>query len=202
MRLSKPRVEPLSADQSTWSDAQREILSSRLLPNGGVLNIFGTVARNPVAAKAFLGWGGYVRRAAEMSEREREIVILRIGWLCKAGYEWAQHSRLGRAAGLTDEDLERLKKPADTPGWSDREAVLIRAADELHADYFIGDDTWQALSAIMSESERMDLVYLVGHYTQVCMILNTFGVQIEPGATMDDDLRVTGRAGATAARAT
>ena len=193
MRLSAPRVEPVSAAQEDWTDEQKEILSRYIGPNG-VLNIYGTVARNPKAARAFLGWGGYVRREAKMSEREREIVILRIGWLCRAGYEWAQHSRLGRAAGLTDEDFARLKQPAGAPGWSEREALLVRAADELHDDYFITDGTWAGLSGFLDENERMDLVYLVGHYTQVCMILNTFGIQLESGATLDEDLK-TARSG-------
>jgi 4-carboxymuconolactone decarboxylase len=187
MRLAHPRIEPVSASPNDWTDEQREILS-RYVSANGVLNIYATVARNPKAAKAFLGWGGYVRREAKMTERDREIIILRIGWLCRAGYEWTQHSRLGRAAGLTDTDLERLKGPADAPGWSDHEAVLVRAADELHNDYFISDKTWAELSVFMDETERADLVYLVGHYTQVCMILNTFGVQLEPGAKMDKDL--------------
>jgi 4-carboxymuconolactone decarboxylase len=187
MRLSRPRIEPLSSNQEAWTDEQKEVLAP-YVTKVGVLNIFATVARNPRAAKAFLSWGGYVRRGAKMSEREREIVILRTGWRCRAGYEWTQHSRLGRAAGLTDDDLERLKQPADAPGWSDREAVLVRAADELHDDYFISDKTWAALSTFLDESERMDLVYLIGHYTQVCMILNTFGIQLEPGAILDKDL--------------
>jgi 4-carboxymuconolactone decarboxylase len=189
MRLARPRVEPLPPNQMEWSDEQRDLLAP-YVTKSGVLNIFATVARNPRAARAFLGWGGYVRRAAKMSEREREIVILRTGWRCRAGYEWVQHSRLGRAAGLSDEDLERLKQPADVAGWTDREAVLIRAADELHDGYFISDQTWAAMSAFLDESERMDIVYLVGHYTQVCMILNTFGIQLEPGAHLDDDLNL------------
>ena len=198
MRLSRPRVEPVSADQATWTPEQTEILSRYLTPAGGVLNIYGTVARNPEAARAFLGWGGYVRRGARMNEREREIVILRIGWLCRAGYEWTQHSRLGRVAGLTDEDLTRLKALSGAAGWSAREAVLVRAADELHADYFISEETWDDLSRFLDETERMDLVYLVGHYTQVCMILNTFGIQLEPGAIMDEDLKKPRHAPASA----
>jgi 4-carboxymuconolactone decarboxylase len=189
MRLSHPRVEPLSSDPDQWTDEQKQVLA----PYGvRPLNIYATVARNPTAAKAFLGWGGYVRRAAKMSEREREIIILRTGWRCRSGYEWAQHSRLGRAAGLSEEDLARLKRPADAPGWSAREALLIRAADELHDDHFIGEPTWGALSEFLDETERMDVVYLIGHYTQVCMILNTFGIQLEPGAKLDEDLSMVG----------
>ena len=187
MRLSQARIEPLSANQEEWSEDQREVLASYNTEQG-ILNVFATVARNPKAAKAFLGWGGYVRRGARMNEREREIVILRTGWLCRAGYEWTQHSRLGRAAGLTTEDLERLKLPAAAPGWTVREHVLVQAADELHDDCFISDETWRDLSDFMDDSERMDLVYLVGHYTQVCMILNTFGVQVESSVQMDQDL--------------
>ncbi len=91
MRLSAPRIAPL---QDGDLDAEsREALA----PFAGrpVLNIFRTLARAPNALTAFLGWGNYVlSRRNGLPAREREIVILRIGWLCRSGYEFAQHRRI------------------------------------------------------------------------------------------------------------
>ena len=67
--------------------------------------------------------------------------------------------------------------------------MLIRAADELHTDHFISDSTWDMLKQQYTEKQCMDLVFTVGQYTQVSMILNTFGVQLDAGQVLDPELK-------------
>jgi len=186
MRLSEPRIAPVPEPE--WTDEQRKVLEP-FVSQGRLYNIFTTLARNPKALRAFLAWGTYTLNHSSLNGREREIVILRTGFLCKSGYEWAQHVRIGKRAGLTDAEIAKIKIGGHAPGWSTADAALLRAADELHRDHFISDATWKALSGFLSEQQRMDLVFLVGQYTQVSMILNTFGVQLDEGLTLDSDLR-------------
>ena len=185
MRLTSPRIAPL---QNAEMDAeQQEIVA----PMGErVLNIFRTMIQAPKAAKGFLAWGNYVlSKKNDLPAREREIVILRIGFLCKSGYEWTQHVPIGVRAGLTDEEVARIKGGADAPGWSPADQALLRASDELHHDQFITDDTWKMLDAHFSDKQKMDVVFSAGQYTQVSMMLNTFGVQLDEGQTLDPDLK-------------
>ena len=184
MRLTKARIAPLP--DAEFTDEQKEILA----PMGGrVLNIFRTLVREPKAMRGFLSWGNYVlSRRNALPEREREIVILRTGYLCKSGYEWTQHVVIGKRSGLSDEEIEHIKKGA-TAGWSAADATLIRASDELHKDQFISDATWQALAQHFTQKQCMDVVFTVGQYTQVSMILNSFGVRLDTGQTLDPDLK-------------
>lgn len=185
MRLTSPRISPL---QNAEMDAeQQEIVA----PMGErVINIFRTMIRAPKAAKGFLAWGNYVlSKKNDLPAREREIVILRIGFLCKSGYEWTQHVPIGVRAGLTEDEVARIKGGADAPGWSSADQALLRASDELHHDQFITDATWAALKAHFSDKQCMDVVFTAGQYTQVSMILNSFGVQLDAGQTLDPDLK-------------
>jgi 4-carboxymuconolactone decarboxylase len=116
-----------------------------------------------------------------LAPREREILILRIGWLCQAEYEWGQHVIFGKAAGLTDAEIERIKAGPEAPGWAPFDATLLRAVDELHKDAFISDKTWGALSERYNTEQLMDVVFAVGQYNLVSMALNTFGVQLDKG---------------------
>ena len=85
MRLTTPRVAPVPAE--SWTEEQREIVAP-MLARGPILNIFRTLLSHPAAAKAFLVWGGYILgRKCTLPPREREIVILRTGFLCRSGYE-------------------------------------------------------------------------------------------------------------------
>jgi alkylhydroperoxidase family enzyme len=152
--------------------------------------VFRTLAHAPEALSKFLEWGGYVlSKRNSLSPRQREIVILRVGFLCKSGYEFMQHAAIGKRAGLTDAEIAAIKAGAGAAGWSSADAALIRAADELVGDFFIADATWAALGQHFDDKQRMDVVLTAGQYVQVSMILNSFGVQLEPGVTLDPDLK-------------
>ncbi|HEY8616641.1 carboxymuconolactone decarboxylase family protein [Phenylobacterium sp.] len=185
MRLSRPRIAPLSDDQ--LNPEQKEALEA--FRPGPVLNIFRTLAHAPKALTRFNAWGGYVlSRRNDLPPREREIVILRIGYLCRSGYEFTQHTRIGLQSGLTEDEVARIKQGPDA-GWSPADAALIRASDELHHDQFITEPTWTQLRRHFSEKQCMDLVFTAGQYTQVSMMLNTFGVQLDEGQTLDPELK-------------
>jgi len=174
MRLAKPRVAPLADDQLEPELKVR-------FGNGPILNIFRTLANHPGLAKRWLVFGNHVLAKSTLPARERELLILRIGWLCRAGYEWGQHVVIGKASGLSDEEIARIAKGPDAKGWSEGDRALLRATDELHADAFISDATWAELAKTWSTQQLMDLVFTVGQYNLVSMALNTFGVQPEPG---------------------
>ncbi|GAB5486720.1 MAG: carboxymuconolactone decarboxylase family protein [Parasphingorhabdus sp.] len=186
MRLNTPRIAPLS--DSEIGDEHRAMLGDRFR-GGPILNIFRTLLKAPKAYKAFMWWGGYVlSNHNAIPAREREIIILRTGFNWKSGYEWAQHERIGKDCGLTDEEIDRIKAGPDAEGWTLTEAAMIRATDELTSDGFVSDSTWDALNEL-SEKQRMDLVMTVGQYTQVSMMLNSYGVQLDDDLKLDADLK-------------
>jgi alkylhydroperoxidase family enzyme len=185
MRLDKPRLTPLAPEE--WDDEARELLeplTGGAGPNGKpgrVLNIFATLARHPKLAKRWLVFGNHVLGKNTLSPRDRELVILRIGWLCQAEYEWGQHAVIARASDITDEEIRRTTEGPDAPGWKPNEVALMRATDELHADAFVSDETWAALAQHYGEQQLIDLVFTVGQYNLVSMALNTLGVQLDEG---------------------
>lgn len=193
MRLSRPRIEPV--DLGRLDADQRTALAPFLDSDGGkvgggrVLNIFRTLAHAPKALTAFLGWGSYIlSRRNALPERDRELVILRTGYNCRSGYEWTQHKRIGLDSGLTEAEIERIKVGPDAEGWSDIDRAMLRAADDLTTNHFVTDASWAAL-APLGDKGRMDLVMTVGQYTQVSMMLNSFGIQVEDGWEVDPDLK-------------
>ena len=192
MRLGQSRIEPVDLDRLDAD--QRAALGPFLASDGGrvgggkILNIFRTLAHAPKALTAFLSWGNYIlSKRNALSPRDRELVILRTGYNCRSGYEWTQHKRIGLDCGLTEEEVARIKAGPGA-GWSDLDRAMLRATDELTTDHFVTDATWAAL-APLGDKGRMDLVMTVGQYTQVSMILNSFGVQVEDGWDVDPDLK-------------
>lgn len=172
-RPTVARLEPLDPEVL---DAETQ----RYVP-AGALNIFRTLAHHPKLLKRWLVFGNHILAKSTLPAREREIVILRIGWRCRAEYEFGQHTVIGRDAGLTDAEIVALtQRPEDHP-WSSVDRTLIDAADELHDDQCIADATWSALREEWNEQQVLDFIFTVGQYTLVSMALNSCGVELDDG---------------------
>ena len=178
MKLDAPRLKPIP--QADWSDEVQKILQPNVA-QGSVFNIFKTLAHHPDLLRRWLVFGNHVLFKSTLPPRERELVILRIGWLCEAEYEWAQHVKIGKDAGLTDVEIERIKAGPNARGWNEQDTLLLQATDELRRDAFISDATWKGLSAHFDTKQLMDVVFAVGQYNLVSMALNTLGVQLDDG---------------------
>ena len=158
----------------------RPLRPARFLARLGVpaANLFGTLARHP---RLFRRWVPFGRRllAGELPRRERELLILRTGWRCGAEYEWGQHVRIGRLAGLRRAEIARIQQGPDAPGWAPFDGALLRAADELHDDGAITDDTWATLARRYDERQLIEVPVLVGQYHLVAFTLNSLEIQRE-----------------------
>jgi 4-carboxymuconolactone decarboxylase len=150
------------------------------------LNLMGTQLLHPALAKAALPLNAHVAKGITVSTRVRELLILRISWLQRSEYEYVQHMRQGKAAGLTDAEIVRVQHGPDVPGWDPLDAELLRAVDELHKAACIQAATWARLAAHFDIKQLMDLIYIVGCYGVVSMFCNTCGVQLEAGQTALD----------------
>ena len=126
-------------------------------------------------------FANHILGKSTLDPKERELVILRIGFLCNAGYEWGQHVVIARQVGLTDEEILLAKSGPRSLGISTLYGLLLQATDELHGDAHIADATWQGLLEHYNTQQMMDLVFTVGQYNLVSMALNSFGVQLDDG---------------------
>jgi len=158
----------------------REFLQ-QVAREGRVLNIYRTLAAHPKLLKRWGVFGTHVLYKNTLPARERELLILRTGWLCRSEYEWGQHVVIASGCGVTEEEIKRVKDGPDAEGWDAADANVLRAADELHDDSFISDATWRALSERFDRQQLIDLVFTVGQYHTVSMALNTLGVQLDEG---------------------
>lgn len=176
MRLSEPRVPAI--EMAEMDEQQHEIVERASFDQP--INIHKTLAHHPKLLERWLVFAAHVLNKSTLPARERELVILRIGWLCGAEYEWAQHVIIGKKAGLTEEEIDRIQSGPDAEAWSDLDRALLRATDELKNDAFISDATWNELKKTYTDQQMMDLIFAVGNYNLVSMALNSLGVQLDP----------------------
>lgn len=145
-------------------------------------NILGVFAWHPALAKAWFGFNSHLFHST-LSARDREMATVRIGWLRRGEYEWAQHVRMAKSAGLSQEEIDAIMAGPDSPVWEPRDAALLRSVDELAADRYVSDETWQRLAKDFDRKQLMDLVFTVGAYDLLAAAMNTFGLQLDPDLT-------------------
>jgi alkylhydroperoxidase family enzyme len=172
-----PLIAPLPAEE--WDEEIAALRGAGSAP----LNIFGTLAHHPKLLKRWIVFGNHVLAKSTLPARERELLILRTGWRCRAPYEWGQHVVIARASGLSDDEIRRVADGANAPGWAPFDALLLRAADELHDDASLSESTYRAIAQRYSAQQMLDLVFTVGQYHLVSMALNTFRVERDDGVT-------------------
>jgi alkylhydroperoxidase family enzyme len=176
MIVHKQRIQ--FTDLTKLDEKGRE-MADRAKVDGEVLNIFKVLLNHPKLVRAWGRFGNYILGGSTLSAREREIAILRIGWLNQAVYEWEQHVRIGKTAGIDDAEVEKIKE-GPKAGWSRHEAAIVQAADDLYENSVVSDETWKTLSETYNTQQLMDLVFSIGQYNLVSWALNSFGVPLDP----------------------
>jgi alkylhydroperoxidase family enzyme len=178
-----PRIEPL-ADAEIGERERNLILRMREITayprEAPVHPFFTTLAHQPDFFEAYMQLGITAMAGASLGKRERELLILRTGWLCGAPYQFGEHVVSAKAIGVGAEEIERIKQGSDAPGWSARDRGLLKAAEELHADAMIAEETWASLAAWLEPGELIELMMIVGHYHMTAFIQNSLRFGLNP----------------------
>lgn len=191
--MTPPRIPPIPVTQ--WPQSMREAMRALRVENPRhpypktdpgrpkALNALGVLAHHTPLTTAYHRFNGYVQFGTTLTQRQRELLVLRVAHVRRCEYEWLQHTVLAGDAGMSELEIARVAEGADATGWSPLEAALLRAADELVADACISDGTWATLTDDLDTKELMDVVFTVGAYEVLAMAFNSFGIEV------DDDLR-------------
>lgn len=177
IRRSTPRLAPLS--DAALTPEQRELLT-KARGHLASVNVLETLMRHPDLLRRWMPFFTHVLHKSTLPARDREILILRIGRLCGAEYEWAQHVPFAERAGLTAEEIRGIATGANAAVWSEtHDRALIQAADQLHRETMLDDTTWAALAQRYTTQQLLDVVFTVGQYRLVSAALNTLCVQLD-----------------------
>ncbi|MEU6223526.1 carboxymuconolactone decarboxylase family protein [Streptomyces sp. NPDC047042] len=172
----KPRLLPVDE-----ADLQEKTLAS-LAPyrdqDGRIYTIWATLAHHEDALRRFLVFGNHVLGKNTLPLRSRELMILRIAARAQAAYEWDQHVRIARRAGLADETILAAATGA-RDGLDELDRVLLDATDSLVDRQGVDDGLWDRLIAHLSTEQVIDVLYTVGQYLTVATVINTLGVRVE-----------------------
>lgn len=177
--VASPRIEPGGRREVGSIGYLISTVSGRVAGTGPP-NLFLTLGKHRPLFRGWLHFAGRLMPAGKLPRRETELVILRVAHLRGCAYEFDHHVQLGKRAGITAADVDRLCEGPGAAGWSPREAAILGAVESLHRDQDLSDDAWTSLAAHLREREIIELVLLVGHYEMLATAIAALRIQPDP----------------------
>lgn len=177
MAAEGPRIAPGGAREIGRANHAIARLLGAAAGGGAPPNIFTTLGRHRRLFRKWLRFAGALMPGGILPRADSELLILRVAHNAGSEYEWRHHERLGETAGLSPDEIQRVREGPAAAGWSDRQSLLLRAADELHAERMVSDALWSELRPLLSDAELIELCMLVGHYEMLAMTLNSLAVE-------------------------
>ncbi|MGC4112746.1 MAG: carboxymuconolactone decarboxylase family protein [Nocardioides sp.] len=135
---------------------------------------FDAMLRAPALGEALQSLGSAVRYGTSLTGRIREMAILAVAAHWRSGFETYAHEAVGRAVGLSEEELAHLRSD---PGWRPAERGERAALDlvrGLLATGDVDDGAWAALGEDLDPAQIFELTTLVGYYGLLALQMRVF----------------------------
>lgn len=177
-----PRILALHNDEV---DAESRALVDRVRAGAGagpatiIPDYMRTVIKHPEIFRCQMEMGAVIFKG-RIPARERELAILRCGWLSRAPYEWGEHVDIGKRYGLTDAEIEQVTQGSSAAGWNEHDAAILRGVEELIGDQAMSDETWNVLAKSWDEAQLIEFPMMVGQYVATAFLQNSLRIRLAP----------------------
>ena len=184
--MTEPRIPPLPREQ--WDDDVRaamqgvfpdKVVDAWAAGSAPVPNVVATLLQHPKLAGPWLAYNNVLLWNPSLTDRQRELTVLRVAHLTNSAYEWMQHVKLADRFGITAADIDAIEHDRVNEAWTPLERALVDATDQLVGDHRVDDFTWARLAQELDERQLVELVFVVGSYTCLAMAFNSFGMQLD-----------------------
>lgn len=183
-RLGRIREEDMSPAQREIYDRYRtgpraapDSPFSLLHPDGGLIGPPNAWLLSPSVGQVLEQLGGTMRYGLALTDRCREIAVLSVGFHRGSAFELYAHRPAGRAAGLTDEEIEALAVEGGPALTDPAERAVVAATRAMLRTGTLSDEEFEAAVAVLGRALLFELVVLVGYYQLVATQLAVFGVE-------------------------
>jgi alkylhydroperoxidase family enzyme len=175
-----PPVKLEEVSEAAWNTVNTIRTAIGLGPATDLPGYSLTMVKHPELFRLQLEMGTAIF-TGRLSARERELAVLRIGWLLRAPYEWGEHVDIGQRYGVSKEEIERVIVGSGAPGWTEHEAAILKAVEEMLSNQTVSDETWAVLAKSWDEQQLLEFPMMVGQYVCTAIVQNTLRIRLEKG---------------------
>ena len=142
-------------------------------------NLYRTLANHPAIIAAWSEFANTLRHGTRTPRALRELVILRGAQLVHSEYEWAQHLKMARKAGISEAQIAALANFRSSSEFDEKEKVALALAEAVTQGR-VSDEVYKEAMRHFDHHDYVELAVLAGFYAMVARVLDAMGVQLEP----------------------
>ena len=143
-------------------------------PEGRLLGPFNAMLLSPPVGLALQAVGAAVRYGSTLGGRAREMAILAVAAHWNSAFERDAHEAVGRAAGLTEQEMAALRTGAAPDVADPGERSVLRATRALLRHGALSDEEYADIVSAAGERGLFELTTLVGYYATLALQLRVF----------------------------
>jgi len=184
-----PRIEAVPNDEID-AESWRLVNAVRAATGAGPIDVMPeymrTAVKHPGIFRCQMEMGTVLFQGT-IPPRERELAILRCGWLCRAPFEWGEHVHIAKRYGVSAEEVERATQGSSAPGWNEHDGAIVRGVEELIGDQALSDATWETLAKTWNEQQLFEFPMMIGQYVATAFVQNSVRIRLgdgNPGLTL------------------
>ena len=149
---------------------------------GRPVNLYRALGNHPALVAAWTEFADSIRHESRTPRVLRELMILRSGQLQRSEYEWAQHLKMARKAGVREAQIAALANWRDSKEFDARERAALLLTEAVTAGA-VSDAVYTEVSKFFDHSEYVELCITGAFYCMVGRMLDAMRVEL------DDDAR-------------
>ena len=169
--LRVPLVQP--GTRPELADTEARILAER----GRVSLLYQVLLNSPPIAAGWERLLTAVRNQTGVPADLRELIILRVAVLNRAGFEFDAHVPHAERAGLGVDKIEAVREPGISAVYSPLERLVLELTDAMTRDVEVPDALFAQLQAHFGAQRLVELVATVAAYNMVSRLLVALKVE-------------------------
>jgi alkylhydroperoxidase family enzyme len=142
-------------------------------------NLYRALANHPQLVAAWTEFARAIRYESRTPRALRELVILRGAQLMGSEYEWAQHLRMARKAGVPETQIQDLSAWKTSACFSEKEKAALALAEEVTRGS-VSDAVHAEVLKYFDQQDFVELSLTAAFYAMVGRMLDAMDVQLEP----------------------
>lgn len=174
-----PRVTPVS-DKSQVAAEYQDIADEVVKVFGGIRGPHSILMLRPPLDQKVLAVGNHFRYDALVKPQEGELAIITAAREKDCGYVWAAHVNAGRRAGVREEAIAAVRARKVPAGLNSEETAIVMYVQQLLRTNRVEQPVFDALKDRYGVEWLVELTTLVGYYSMLAGVVNSFEVQAPP----------------------
>ena len=142
-------------------------------------NLYHCLANHPALVSAWSDFSKALRHGTRTPRALRELVILRGAQLMRSEYEWAQHLKMARKAGVREAQIAALPAWKTSAEFDAKEKAALLLAEAVTQGK-VTDEVYAEAMRHFDHHDYVELSITAAFYAMVGRMLDAMGVQLEP----------------------